>query len=226
MYRSEDQSPKFWGQKWKNRDRSSGERLRESCQRWKGSKESAINGKQKNNGQKETPVVSATMGTNVEYRRAHPLLPQNRSRKTMGKLLRLSEAGVRLVRDIEDRAKMTSQGNARTPPVIHGILPCVRITEPNRAANPIKSALLCTERLDRQPNKRPKKNCGKGSVASLRRIPGLGAAEIQVDFADGHRILGTKAQRFFVKGCITTHENSGKKVSIARCDSAHWFSWA
>ena len=66
----------------------------------------------------------------------------------MGKLLRkeiFSEAGVRLVREIEDRAKMTSQGNARTPRLIHGILPCVRITAPNRAANSMKSALLCTE---------------------------------------------------------------------------------
>ena len=38
-----------------------------------GSKESAINGKQKDSGQKETPVVSATMGTNAEHRRAHRL---------------------------------------------------------------------------------------------------------------------------------------------------------
>ena len=89
----------------------------------------------------------------------------------MGKLLRkdiFSEAGVRLVREIEDRAKMTSQGIARTPRLIHGFLPCVRITELNRAANSMKSALLCTERLDCQPNKRPTSNSGKGSVALLR----------------------------------------------------------
>ena len=91
-------------------------------------------------------------------------------RKAMGKLLKenFSEAGVRLVREIEDRAKMTSQGNARIPRLIHNILPCVRITEPNRAANSMKSALLCTERLDCQPNKRPTTNSEKGSVALLR----------------------------------------------------------
>ena len=38
--------------------------------------------------QEETHVASATMKTNVENRRAHPLLLQNRRRKAMGKILR------------------------------------------------------------------------------------------------------------------------------------------
>ena len=74
----------------------------------KGSKESAINGKHKDSAQKETHVVSATMRTNVENQRAHPLLRQNRRRRTTGKLLRkdvFSEAGVRLGREIEDRTQ-------------------------------------------------------------------------------------------------------------------------
>ena len=39
----------------------------------RGSKESAIKGKQKHSAEEETPVVSVTMGTNVEHRRARPL---------------------------------------------------------------------------------------------------------------------------------------------------------
>ena len=67
----------------------------------------------------------------------------------MGKILRqerLSEVGVRLGRDIEDCAKTTSVGNARTPRVILGTLPCVGITKPNQAANSVTSDLFCTER--------------------------------------------------------------------------------
>ena len=45
----------------------------------KGHKENAINGKQKDNAQKETLAVSATMRESVENQRAHPLL--------MGKIL-------------------------------------------------------------------------------------------------------------------------------------------
>ena len=80
--------------------------------------------------------------------------PQTRSD---GKHLRresLSEALVRLGREIEEVANGTSVGNARTPRVILGILPCVRITKPNRAANSVKGVLLCTERLTVSHRKR------------------------------------------------------------------------
>ena len=79
-----------------------------------------------------------------------------------------------------------------------------------------------------QPNKRPKKNGGRGSVASRKNSRQVGCVcqdidpvEVQFDFPEGHRILGTKAQRAILRRCITPHENSGKKGSIARCDSAH-----
>ena len=135
---------------------------------------------------------------------------QNRRPKTVGKLLRkeiFSEAGVRLVREIEDRAKTTSVGNTRTPRVIHGILPCVRITEPNRAANSMKSALLCTERLDCQPNKQPKKNSGKGSVALLRNSRELSCVCQDIEppksksiSRNGTKFLGPKRSVEFLKG--------------------------
>ena len=35
MFGVEDQSPKFWGQKWKNRDGSTSERQRDICHHWK-----------------------------------------------------------------------------------------------------------------------------------------------------------------------------------------------
>ena len=56
--------------------------------------------------------------------RSSSLTPEPQT-KNDGKILRkesLSEAGVRLGRDIEDRAKTTSVGNARTPRLIPGIL--------------------------------------------------------------------------------------------------------
>ena len=80
---------------------------------------------------------------------------------------------------------------------------------------------------DSQPNQKPKKTGGKGSVAILKNskqvgfaIPGCRAAEIQFDFTEGCKILRTEAQRAILKRFITPHENSGKKGSIARV----WFS--
>ena len=73
----------------------------------KESKESSINGKKKDSAQEETPAVSATMRTNVESQRTHPLQPQNRRQKAKGKIFEreVSEVGVRLGRNLEDRAK-------------------------------------------------------------------------------------------------------------------------
>ena len=74
----------------------------------------------------------------------------------MGKSLRkekLSEAGVRLGRDLEDRAKTTSVGSVRNHCVILGILPYAKGTKQNRDAHSVNSALLCTERLAVSPTK-------------------------------------------------------------------------
>ena len=108
----------------------------------------AIHGKQKGSAQKETLVVPATMRTRSSLPAPEP------QTKSDGKILRkdsLSEAGVRLGRGLEDRAKTASVGHSRTFGVILGILPSVRITEQNRDANSVKSALLCTERLTVSP---------------------------------------------------------------------------
>ena len=69
----------------------------------KGSRESAINGMQKDSAQEEIHVVSATMRTNVENQRAHPLLLQNRRRKSEGMSLRgRSPSGKRSRRPCKD----------------------------------------------------------------------------------------------------------------------------
>ena len=106
-----------------------------------GSKESAINGKRKDSAQEETLVVSATMRINVEKQCAHPLLLQNRRLKAMGKILRkekLSVTGVRLGRELEDRAKTPSVDSARAHYVILGILPYVKTAKQYRDAGLVK----------------------------------------------------------------------------------------
>ena len=44
------------------------------------------------------------------------------------------------------------------------------------------------------------------------RIPGFRAAEIHVDFAEGHEILGTKAQRAILKRYITPRKVGKERV--------------
>ena len=57
------------------------------------------------------------------------------------------EAAVHLDKKFEDRAMITLVGFARTPRVIIGVLPCVRVTNLTRAAISVKSARFCTKRL-------------------------------------------------------------------------------
>ena len=113
--------------------------------------ENAINGKHEGSAQKETLGVSAMMRTNVENRRARPLLLPIRRRKAIGKIIRkksLSEVRVRPGRNLEDRAMTTLAGYVRTIRVIIGIHPCVRITTQDRDADSVKSSLFsCTESL-------------------------------------------------------------------------------
>ena len=80
--------------------------------------ENAINGKQKDSVRKETIVVSATMGINVESGCRNPLLLQSRKQKKLVKHLReerVSEAAVHLEVNSND--------------VSESILPKVKITK-------------------------------------------------------------------------------------------------
>ena len=99
--------------------------------------------------QEETHAASATMRVNVECQRGGPLLLEKRRRKAKKTVRREdhSPASVRSGRDIEDRAKITWMEIARTPRVILGILPCVRITDLYRAACSMKCDHFCTRRL-------------------------------------------------------------------------------
>ena len=157
---------------------------KETCQRFKDS------------AHKETHVVSATIRTNVENGSAHPLLPQNRSRKAMGKDHReesLSKAGVRLGRDLEDRAKTTSIGNSRT---LVCFLESSRVSESQKSGCKFGETCSFVHR-DFHSHSSPngKRMVCEGSVALLKNSRQLGcAAEIQIDFMEGPKILGTKAQ--------------------------------
>ena len=66
-----------------------------------------------------------------------------------------------------------------------------------------------------QPNKKTKKNGGKGSFCSIEefesirlRIPAYRAADIQVEFSEGHIILRTAAQRAHLKRFLTPRQKS------------------
>ena len=92
-------------------------------------------------------------------------------------------------------------------------------TSQNRIGMP-KCVFRHTE-VDSQPNKKPKKSGGTGSVALLKNSMQLGwAAEIKVDFVEKHKVLGTEAQRALFQRHLTRRENTGKKGSIAGCYSA------
>ena len=81
--------------------------------------------------------------------------------------------------------------------VIIGILPCVE-----SGCDVGEKGILRHEEVDSHTSRKPKKSGGKGSVALLRKSKQMGcvfqdhrATDIQVDFTEGHTILGTEAQR-------------------------------
>ena len=84
------------------------------------------------------------------------------------------------------------------------------------------------DKVDSQPNKKQKKNGGKGSVALWKNSKQFVCVFQDVEpskskIYEGHQILGTEAKRASPKSNITPRENSGKKGSFARCDSEHWY---
>ena len=113
---------------------------------------------------------------------------------------KLLEAGVRLGRDLEDRAKTTSVESARTHCVI------LKITKRNRDASSVNNSAFFT------------------AQQKTENWTGRSPADIKFDFTEKAQILGTEAQRAILKRYIAPRENLGKQGSVARRDSAHWFS--
>ena len=146
----------------------------------------------------------------------------------MGKILRMekhSVAGVRLGRDLEDRAKTTSVGSARNRSVILGIFPYLTSTKQNRDAHSVNSALLCTERLAVRPTKNWKYwwcmfCCHIEDFQAIGlRIPGHRAAR------KGTQSLGPMRSVQFLEETLRQLKiGKRKKVSVARCDSEQRFS--
>ena len=136
------------------------------------------------------------------------------------------EVVVHWERDSENRADIALKETVRIRHVIIGILAYAKIPSQNRIQTSAKSAYSGTE-VDSQPNKKPKKNCGRGSVALLKNSKQSGCVFQDVEppksksiFPEGHKIPGTEAQRARLKRHLTPRENSEKKGSIPRCYSA------
>ena len=103
----------------------------------------------------------------------------------------------------------------------------------NREVRIMWNQFLCKERwtvVSRRKNR--KKTTSERSVTIPKKFRQLicafqdRAAEIQFDCKEEHQIFGTESQRASLKRSFTPRENSGKKGSVARCGSEHWFSWA
>ena len=133
------------------------------------------------------------MGTHVE-KQPSSLAPEPQT-KSDGKFLlneKLSEAGVRLGRDLAVCAKTTISCTVHGTRFVTSwhLLPHVKITTHNRDADSVKNASFCTERLTVSPIQKTKKTGGKGSVAIIEEFQAIRfahsrihrAAEIQFEF--------------------------------------------
>ena len=86
----------------------------------------------------------------------------------------------------------------------------------------MKSAPFLQREVDSQSNKKPKKTGGKSSVAEQL---GCVLQDVEPPKSDsilrrGTNFLGPKRSVQFSKRYFASRENSGKKESIARCDSS------
>ena len=119
------------------------------------------------------------------------------------------------------RSRLTPQTQNRIRFVIIGILPCVNIAKLNRHANSMKSAFSCTKTLTvRLTRSRAQWWTSFCCLTAKLCVSGCGAAEIQVDFSKGHKILWIKAHHAIPRGHISPRKKSGSKGSIPRCYSA------
>ena len=87
-----------------------------------------------------------------------------------------------------------------------------------QAANSVKRCAFWHKESDGQPFQEADENFWKRFCCLIEefqairlRIPGYRAAEIQVDFSEGQKNLGTKALRGFLKRYITPCQNREKK---------------
>ena len=178
----------------------------------KGNQENAISGKQQDSVQKETLAASATATESVERKHNRPLLFQGR-RHTMTEenLLKesLPEAVVPQEGEIKKCADVTLQEHCEKESGCKFVEKCVfRHTE-----------------IDSQPNKKPKKSGGKGSVASWKNSKQLGCVSQDIEppkskSMKSTKFLGQKRSVQFSKGTIRHGQNRKNKGSIAGCYSA------
>ena len=117
------------------------------------------------------------MRVHVDFLRALSFLFQNRRRTAVGKFLRSEgrrEAAVHLEKGFEDRARITLEEIARATRVMlwHPSV-CQNYKSQSGCKFGEKCSFACKE-ADRQPNERPKKGGGRGSVTLFKNAKQLG----------------------------------------------------
>ena len=131
---------------------------------------------------------------------------------------KLSEAGVRLGKDLEDRAKTASEEKCTNPLCDSWHSPSVKITLRNRDANSVKMR-FDAQRLTISPTKN-RKNCGECSVGTLKNSRQANFVFQEVDPPKSIRSykeaqhFGSEAQRAILKRYITPRQNWRRRWSI------------
>ena len=125
--------------------------------------------------------------------------------------------------DVKEGAEITLKETVQVHRVIIDIFPYVKTTKSDSRCKFVEKRVFRHNEFDSRPSKKAKEKLWKticwideSCEAYGLRVPGFGAAEIQVDFGEEHKILGIKAQRAFLKRFASPRKNWGKRGSIAR----------
>ena len=177
--------------------------------------EFAIGGKQE-----ETNAVSGTTVMNVQSRHQKPfhLRSHQHQEVEVRREKGVSEAGVRLGKPIDNRAKTSWKVLALNYLVTIGILPKVNQNSQNRAVNSAQSALegwgTTKQKAEEGCWQKCSSNSERCSTVGLR-IAGRRAAGIFSDFTEGHKSLGTTWTSTIRKNCAAPGKHPRKQRSIA-----------
>ena len=172
-----------------------------------------LNGQRNDSALKETLVVSAILRTNVENQCAHPLLLQNHRRKAMGKFFERkvlkgrTPSGKRYRRPCKDYIFGTCTNTSWEywhPPVRQH-------SKTGRCADSVEGR-SCAHWSWQSAKQTTEKEWWKKFCCAIEEFQANQVApkSNSILHTEGFKLLGTKAQRAILKGCIT------------RCDSATW----
>ena len=132
--------------------------------------------------------------------------------------------------NIKERAEIASKETVRIRRVIIGILPSVKITNQKRDANSAKSANPGTERVTASPARSPRRVVEKDLLphekfqAIRLRTSEYPAAEIQIDFTENPKFLGSRRNVHFSKGTlrhVKIRERKGPYQGVTQHSDPH-----